>query len=133
MKYKLSFASVQIINGNVAEIIVNPNTLITLEMCEEYDAFLLTHFEQPFAILNNKVNSFSYTFEANLHIASLENLRAIAVVNYNNEGSEQSKKLVSFRPNESWDFKEFSALQCGRKQAIAWLETVLQTYGVVTK
>ncbi|WNC72738.1 hypothetical protein RGQ13_01790 [Thalassotalea psychrophila] len=125
MIFDLSFGTIGIISENIAEVIVNEGTIMTLEMCEEYDAFLEEQFPHPFAILVNKLHNYSYTFEAKLHIASLENLRAIASVTYNEHGAQETKKLVKRRAADNWNLKEFSGLQMGRHKALEWLETEL--------
>lgn len=125
MNIELSFGSINIISTHIAEVIINEGTVMTLEMCEEYDACLEEQFHHPFAILVNKLHNYTYTFEAKLHIASLENLIAIAVVTYNKHGTEQTQKVLDQRAADSWVLKEFCGLQMGRQKALVWLETVL--------
>ncbi|TRX57816.1 hypothetical protein [Thalassomonas sp. M1454] len=130
MRYELSFGYINILADNIAEVIVDQGTMMTLEMCEEYDEFLIEYFTEPFAILVNKLHNYSYTFEAKLHIASLENLVAIAVVTYNKEGVAKTKDVVQTRANDGWNLKEFSGLQMGREKALKWLEKELNTIKV---
>ncbi len=130
MKYPLSFGYINILGDNIAEVIVDEGTVMTLEMCEEYDEFLIEYFTEPFAILVNKLHNYSYTFEAKLHIASLENLKAFAVVTYNKEGVEKTKDIAKIRASDGWNLKEFSGLQMGRKKAVKWLEKELNTVKV---
>ncbi|WOH35991.1 hypothetical protein RI844_11475 [Thalassotalea fonticola] len=125
MNFELSFGSISIVDEHIAEVIVNEDTVMTLEMCEEYDAFLEEQFPHPFAILVNKLHNYSYTFEAKLHIASLEHLMAIAVVTYNKYGTEQTQKVLDQRAVDGLVLKEFSGLKMGRQKALSWLETVL--------
>ena len=44
MKYTLSFGYINILADNIAEVIVDEGTVMTLEMCEEYDEFLIRVF-----------------------------------------------------------------------------------------
>ena len=125
MGFNLSFGVIKIIDDNIAEIIVNEGVIITLEMCEEYDTFLEEQFPHPFALLVNRLHHYTYTYEAKLHIASLEKLRALAFVTYNKQGVEQTKSLVEIRAADNWVIKEFCGLQMGRKKAITWLVSVL--------
>lgn len=125
MKYMLSFGTMSIISDNIVEVIMDEGTVMTLEMCEEYDAFLIDHFHQDFGVLVNRVHNYTYTFEAKLHIASLENLKAIAVITYNKQGSDVTRDIVKQRAVDNWNIKEFSGLQMGRNKALNWLENEL--------
>ncbi|KGK01098.1 hypothetical protein [Thalassotalea sp. ND16A] len=127
MKYYLSFGGINIIGDTIAEVIIEEGVVMTLEMCEEYDAFLLDHFPQPFGILSNRLHNYSYTYEAKLHTASLENLKAIAVITYNQEAKKETENLVKHRLQDNLNYKEFSGLQLGRDNGIKWLENELAT------
>lgn len=122
MKYTLSFGDIIILSGHLAEVIVDEGTVMTLEVCEEYDAFLLDHFQHPFALLINKIHNYSYTYEAKLHIGSLENLKAFATLTYNQNGVNETKKLVAQRKADDWNTRVFCGLDMGRDKAIKWLE-----------
>ena len=64
MKHKLSFGYITLLSENIAEVVVNRNVVMTLEMVDEYDYFLKCHFNGDFGLLINKINQYSYTFEA---------------------------------------------------------------------
>ena len=81
---------------------------------EESDFFFIDHFTGPFAVLLNKINNFTYTYEAKLLIASLENLHAIAVVNYSKNGRNQTQDLISNRRIDGWNVKEFSGFNLSK-------------------
>ena len=80
MGNQLSFAKINILSENIAEVIVKQNVEISLEMSEDYDTFLSQQFSNSFALLVNKVNRYDFSFEAKLSMASHENLTAIAVI-----------------------------------------------------
>ena len=121
MKYTLSFGDIIILSNNLAEVIVDEGTVMTLEMCEEYDTFLLDHFPHPFGLLINKIHNYSYTYEAKLHIASLGNLKAFAFLTYDQNGLTETKKLKEQRKADDWNMKDFCGLNMGRDKAIKWL------------
>ena len=75
MKHELSFCSINMLDENIAEVIVNKSVKISIEMVEEYEEFLSTHFSSDFGLLINKINHYDYSFEAKLSIASNENLK----------------------------------------------------------
>ncbi|WP_394172161.1 hypothetical protein [Thalassotalea litorea] len=127
MKYTLSFGYINIISDNIAEVLVDEGVVMTLEMCEEYDEFLLSHFHGPFAVLVNRIHNYTMTYETRLHIASHEDLVAIGVVSYTKQDSEDVVKLVELRKVDKLNLREFHGLDLGRGKAIAWLERELST------
>jgi hypothetical protein len=128
VKYKLSFCSINILNDYIAEVIVNKNIEISLEMVEEYETFLADKFTNAFGLLINKINYFNFTFEAKLSIASHANLKAIAVVNYTKESELITKELATLRAIDEWNLKSFSGLDLGWQQAFDWLEKELSAF-----
>ncbi|QBY04690.1 hypothetical protein E2K93_09935 [Thalassotalea sp. HSM 43] len=123
MKFQMSFGVINLLSDHLAEVIIDEGVVMSLEMCEEYDEFLLNMFDRPFGLLINKLNNYSYTFEAKLHIASLEFLKVMAVVHYNSEAQAQTQSVLDQRRQDNWHLKQFCGLQLGREQALQWLET----------
>lgn len=124
MKHQLSFASVNILKGNIAEVIINPNVEISLEMTEEFNDFLVEQFLGDCAVLINKLYPYDFTYEAKLTVVSHENVKAIAVVYYSEKSAEQTKKIDAIRAND-WNLKAFSGLDIGWQQAHDWLKVQL--------
>jgi len=127
MKHRLSFAYFNIISDNIVEVIADDGIEITLEMVEESHEFISAHFFEPFGMLINRVNNYSYSFEAQLSIASYEHLTAIAFVYYSNESKIISEKLSHIRTLDDWNYKTFSGLELGWQQAFDWLQQQLIT------
>lgn len=125
MKHQLSFASITLLSDSIAEIIVNKGVEISLEMVEEYHKFLVDNFKGDFGMLVNKVYHFDYAYEAKLTIASASNIKAIAVVYYNQAGNNTTDALLKLRPQESWNLKSFSGLELGRQEGLDWLKKEL--------
>ncbi|MBU2924171.1 hypothetical protein Q4530_04985 [Colwellia sp. 1_MG-2023] len=121
MKYELSFCSINILNENIAEVIVNKSVEISIEMVEEYDEFLSTHFSSNFGLLINKINHYDYSFEAKLSIASHENLKVIAVINYSDESEALTQKMNDLRAVDRWNLKNFSGINLGWQDGFDWL------------
>ena len=122
MKHRLSFADINIISDEIAEVIGNQGIEITLEMTEESDKFLSAKFTNNFALLINRVNQYTYAYEAQLSIASLPHLKAIAVIVYDAQGKESIRSFKGSRFMDKLNIKEFSGLELGRNSAIQWLE-----------
>jgi len=125
MNHQLSFAKVNILSDNLVEVIVNENIEISLEMSEEYDNFLSLHFPNRFALLVNKINQYDFSFEAKLSVASHENLMAIAVITYDNEGKQSVENLAAMRQRDGWNLKVFDGLNLGWQEGVDWLQNEL--------
>jgi hypothetical protein len=126
MKHQLSFATVNIMSDDVAEVVVNEGIDISLEMSEEYDEFLSNHFSQNFGLLVNKINSYDFSFEAKLNVASHENLTAIAVVIYNENDRLAVEKVATMRQRDGWNLRIFDGLNMGWQEATGWLQSELK-------
>ncbi|NQY64595.1 MAG: hypothetical protein HRT38_12835 [Alteromonadaceae bacterium] len=124
-KYRLSFAHINIINNQIAEIIVDDGVVVSLEMVEEHDDFLTSIFDGEFGILVNKINNYHYSPEAQLIMGSIENIVAVAVVNYTTQDKQSSKEIIDKRFMDQLNIKIFSGLELGRQQAITWLQQEL--------
>jgi len=125
MNHQLSFAQIKIHSNNIAEVMVNDGVEITLAMVDEYDEFLMHHFKNKFGLLINKINRYAYTYEAKLSIASLDNICAMAVINYHYQASDSTNRLKNLRVNDNWNLKEFSGLELGYQQGLQWLKQQL--------
>ncbi len=120
---KLSFAKINCLNRRIAEVIVNQDVVISLEMSEEYDQALATHFASDFALLINKINHYRFAYEAKLTMASHSNLKAIAVITYNEKDRQSVKATAVMRKRDGWNLKVFDGLNLGRQAGIDWLES----------
>jgi len=125
MKHQLSFATITLLSDCIAEVVVNKDVEISLEMVEEYEAFLADKFSNAFGLLVNKIHHYHFSFEAKLSINSHENLKAIAVVNYNEESELVTKDIAAIRAIDGWNLKSFSGLDLGWQQGFDWLKKEL--------
>ncbi|WP_371375993.1 hypothetical protein [Thalassotalea aquiviva] len=133
MRYPLSFGTIEIITHNIAEVIVNEGVVMTLEIVQEYDNFLQQHFTQPFGLIINRINHYTYTFETKLHISSLENLKAGAIITYHVEGKKAINDILQLRSHDNLNAKFFDGMDLGRKKAINWLMQELPLFSNVTQ
>ncbi|WDE10979.1 hypothetical protein [Thalassomonas haliotis] len=127
MKHKLSFGYVNILSENIAEIIVDEDVEITLEMTEECDDFLASMFCGELGILVHRINNYTFTYEAKLTVVSYEKIKAMAVVTYNKQGEQVTRELLAKRAMDDWNLKCFSGLELGWQQAYDWLQNELVT------
>ena len=115
--HELPFAKVIILQGDLAEVLINDGVVMNAEMVEQYHGFLLSHLRAPFSLLINKVNAYTYDFDAQEKMATLEEINAMAVVAYNRITRISTESLASIPRDEKWNLSIFS----DRDTALKWL------------
>lgn len=125
MKHRLSFGYFNIIADNILEVVADEGIEFTLEMIGECHQFVEQHFIEDFGMLVNRVNNYTYSFEAKLSIASYENLKAIAFVYYSLDSKKTAESLYQLRSSDAWNFQAFSGLELGWQQGFDWLKKEL--------
>ena len=116
--HELSFAKIIIISDSIAEVIINEHVEMTLAMVKQYHEFLLSHLVSPFSLLINKVNAYTYDFDAQVNLATLEEINAMAVVAYTHSTKISTEYLTSSVPRKvEWKLKIYS----NREEALNWL------------
>lgn len=119
--YLLSFGEASILQDNIIEIIVNEDVEIGLDMVSEFQELVKNQLKTPCAILMNKVNAYSYAFEAFECIACMESLKLVAVVSYSKTSDAISSYLIGRLNETNTDVEIFS----DRESALSWLQTEL--------
>jgi len=130
MKHPLSFGFVNIMSKNILEVIIDEDIDITLEMIDECHVFVDKYIKGDFALLINRINTYSHTYEAKLSIASYEGLKAIAFVYYNSESLQAIEDIQNTREMDKWNAKVFSGLELGWQQAYDWLQKEMDAFKV---
>lgn len=125
MNINTHFGQIKLISPNIVEVVISQGIEISLELLEEYEGLMSEYFTDNYAILVNRLNNYSYAYEALLCIGSAQNLKAAAIINYGVAVAQQTKDLKSIRHMDNLNIKEFSGLELGRESAIAWLEEQL--------
>jgi len=118
--HKLRFAKIIILQENIAEVIINEAVEIDNEMVSEYHDFLLQNLSAPFLLLINKINSYTYTFDAQIKIASLPEIKAMAAVTYNKATEVATRNLASLPRDNTWNIQIFP----DRDTALDWLTSL---------
>ncbi|WNH08003.1 hypothetical protein [Thalassobellus suaedae] len=117
--YELSFGVISILNSNLAEVIVGEGIEMNEVMVDEYHDFLLNNLSLPILLLINKKNSYSYTFEAQISIGNLKEIKAMAVLIGTSGGLMSTETLININKENNWNIKLFQK----RDQALNWLNT----------
>ena len=115
--YELSFAKVISLSEDIAEVIVDGGVEMDEVMVDEYHACLLANFKPPFSVLINKINAYTYGFQAQKKLATLKEINAIGVVSYNRITDISTEALASVSREVEWNMKVFS----NREDAFSWL------------
>jgi len=115
--YELPFAKIIILYDDIAEVMIADGIEMDEQMVDQYHDFLLSHLHPPFSLLINKINSYSYNFPAQIKLATLKEINAMAVVAYNRITEISTETLASYPRSEEWNFKIFS----NRDEALDWL------------
>lgn len=130
MKYRLSFGYFTLLSGNIVEVVVDEGIEMDLEMIEECHHFVQTHITDDFGMLVNRVNNYTYSYEAKLSVASYEQMKAIAFVYYSQDTKDITENLQKLRAMDQWNCQIFSGLELGWQQALEWLQSELATVKV---
>ena len=121
--HELPFAKIIILRDDIAEVMIDDGVKMDMAMVEQYHDFLLSHLRAPFSLLVNKINSYTYDFDAQEKLATLTEIRAMAVVAYNRVTAITTETLASYPRNVKWNLRIFS----NRDEALAWLLSEQET------
>lgn len=116
--YELSFGKIILLSDDLAEVIVDDGISMDTRMVDEYHQFLLEHLKAPFSLLVNKINSYTYDFEAQQKLANLDQINKMAVVSYNRITTAATEYLKELPVHQNWNLEIFT----DRDTALAWLK-----------
>lgn len=125
MKHRLSFGYFTLLADNIVEVTIDEGIELSLEMIEESDVFLNAHIFGDFGMLVNRINEYTYSYEAQLTIGSYQGLKAIAFVYYSDESKCLVEKINVMRAYDDWNSCIFSGLELEWQQAVQWLKNEL--------
>jgi hypothetical protein len=115
--YELGFGKIIRLEEDIAEVIIDKGIEMDLAMVNEYHNFLITHLKTPFSLLINKVNPYTYTFAAQRKLATIPQIRTMAVVTNNPISEKMTLSLVRIPRDREWHIKLFR----DRDLALQWL------------
>lgn len=115
---RFSFGKAVIINDHIAEVLIKEGVEVDCDMLEDLRQLWRSRLCAPFFLLINKVNHYTYSFEAQEKLFDLDGLDAIAVVAYSRITRLTTESLLkSFQHNDNRKVKIFSS----RDRALRWL------------
>ena len=115
--HELPFAKIILLHDDIAEVIVNEDVTMDVDMVNQYHEFLLAHLRSPFSLLINKINTYTYDFDAQMKLATLNEINVMAVVSYNRATTMTTETLALYPRNKMWTLKVFT----NRGEAVDWL------------
>jgi len=115
------FAEISKIDNSIAEIIACDGVEIDVDNVSQLYNWKRENLNAPFGILVNKINSYSYTFEAQMKLGDLEEIKAVAVISYQ-KLTEISTRLLKTAPTKQ---KLNLEIFDDRNQALKWLKAEL--------
>ncbi|WP_435627601.1 hypothetical protein [Candidatus Ferrigenium straubiae] len=115
--HELRFGKIILLSSSIAEVIIDDGVEMDEAMVNEYHEFLIAHLQAPFNLLINKINSYSYDFVAQMNLATIGQIKAMAVVAYNRITERSTESLIATPRKAEWNIKIFS----NREAAMQWL------------
>lgn len=125
MKHRLSFGYFTLLAENIVEVTIDEGIELSLEMIEECDVFFKAHIFGNFGMLINRINEYTYSYEAQLSIGSYNGLKAIAFVYYSDEGKLFIEDVNLTIAYDNWNSCIFSGLDLEWQKAFQWLQSQL--------
>jgi len=113
--YRLSFGTIITINDHLAEVIIDEGVELDEHLVDAYHDFLLSHLKAPFSLLINKKHCYSYTFEAQKVIGSLDEIDNMAVLVGTLGSTLATKTIISLKGQDNIEI--FTT----REEALDWL------------
>jgi len=107
------------LSDDIAEVIVDEGVVIDSDMVREYHTWIQENLNDPCMLLINKTHPYTYTFQAQKEIATLDQIQAMAVVVYNRISEVTTRDLASFPREHQWNIQIFDS----RHDALLWLES----------
>ena len=115
--HELSFGKLIQLDKDLVEVIINHEVEMDLSMVAEYHEWLINHLTPPFMALINRINQYTYTFEAQQMLGNLSQFRAVAVVSYSSATNISVRSVAQLPRENQWNMELFS----NRDKALEWL------------
>lgn len=114
---ELSFVKINILQSDLAEIIVNDEVDINIKMVEEIHNYLLSTFTHSFSLLINKTNSYSTQLDALIQFGTLTAINKIAVFAPNKMAKLSADFAADIPSSAMLNIQVFT----NKYDALAWL------------
>ena len=115
----LSFCIISKLSDDIAEIVIKEGVEVTEVMLFDVEQWISKNLHTPAYVVMNKIFSHSYTFKAQIYLANLKNIKAMATVCYDNVSQATTMLMQSTTTyNMSWKMQVFD----DRNEALQWID-----------
>lgn len=114
---EMSFGRINLIQDDIAEIIMNDQVEITLGALRVTEELLDAYLKPPYSVLVNTRHNYFIDFEARRALAKLSQLHALAIVCYQNNSRFAIEAMAKIRRPSQWAIQAFDR----REEALSWL------------
>ncbi len=118
MLHHLSFGIAVILKPDIAEIVIDEGVEMDKTYMTELFSWVSEYLSSPCMLLMNKINSYSYKFDAQRMLHTKGQVRAVAVVAYDKKAKHAAQFLADLPRNSKWNMKIFQ----DRSSAVEWLK-----------
>lgn len=115
---RLSFCKIIPRTENITEVIIDNDVEVNDEMVDEYHAWLDAHHDGDFAILVNKTNRYTYTFNAQLRLGKIEKMKLAAFLVRDSAGETAVKAMMGIKSRRQMPNNIFY----DHAEALNWLQ-----------
>lgn len=117
--HQLSFCTIKILRNDIAEVIINDGVEVDVKRLNEVESFLIRQLTPPFSLVMNKVNHYSFQYDAQVKMGTYQQLNAIAVISYNKTSEILTETLKNIPRDMKWNLEVFS----DREEAVDWAKS----------
>lgn len=121
MKYQLSFCEIEQLSDNIYEATINEGAIIDEDCANEAREFWFNLRAEPYNLLVNDQNRFSYSFAGSQKIGEHPLERKTAILVDNPVAKSQASTVLELK--KLFGNAENKKIFHKRDEAIAWLET----------
>lgn len=118
--YHLGFATIELLDEETAELIVNDGIEMSARMVDTLHSWLLARTPESRKLLVNRINTYSYSSDARLKLTSFQRIAATAIVVPSASSRTAIASLKSIAPA---DLKRIVSTFDNREEALEWLKS----------
>lgn len=122
--HHLSFCIMSKLPEHCTEIVVNKGVEVSLDILIAYHDWLLSNLQPSMYILLNKIFFYTYSFEEQMQLASLQRVNAMAIVTYDKVYQSTTQIMQTVPRERDWTIELFD----DREAALSFLNRLNEEY-----
>lgn len=116
--HQLQLGHATILEPDIAEIVVDQGIILDIDMVYEYHDWIRANMPDPCFVLINKKNAFEYTFDAQIEIGTIKQIKAVAFFTPSDTAYHVTEMLAQLPRKLDWIYKVFYT----HDEALYWLK-----------